>query len=328
MCQQLTKTIFGYRPVYTNDNLDEQIVMVLRIEKGTLANVDRTNVVNIMNATYRAKSAIVHGFYSVYNANTYTEGYDTKDKCYELGEILEAKDFDMVANNEKTSGVKFYTNKLLAEHLSLRDERDVKVVYNDNRYDNFGNGIYIEVYPNGQNKCHMDIENGKYHGAFTEWYSNGALKTQGYYKNDFLEGPYTEYYKNGQVSLKCHYADSNVNGSYTEYYKNGAVSLKCHNVDDKLNGPYTQYFSNGKVEFDGEYLDDEKTGLATEYNNVGEMTLKAIYKNDKVVEILYAKPNLSMSEMTDNQSMVDAEYHDTPIKTPDYQVIRPKTPVV
>jgi antitoxin component YwqK of YwqJK toxin-antitoxin module len=302
-CQPLTKTIFGYRPVYTNDNLDEQIVMVLRIEKGTLANVDRTNVVNIMNATYRAKSAIVHGFYSVYNAVTYAEGYATRDICFELGEILEAKDFDMVATNQITSGIWFYTNKLLAEHLSLKDDRDVKVEYNDNKYDNFGNGIYKEAYPNGQTKCQIDIEKGKYYGAFTEWYSNGQLKTQGYYKNDLLEGPYTEYYKNGQVSLKCHY------------------------VDDNLNGPYTQYFSNGQVEFDGEYLDDEKTGLATEYNNVGEMTLKAIYKNDKVVEVLYAKPHLQMSEMTDNQSMVDAEFHDTPIKTPDYQVIRPKTPV-
>lgn len=303
-CVPLTKTIFGYRPVYTNDSLDEQIVMVIRIPKGTLANVNRTNVVNIMNATYRSQSAIVHGFYSVYNGNSYTEGYENKDRCYELGEILECNDYDMLATSEKTSGIKFYTNKLLAEHLSLRDDRDVKVVYNDNKYDNFGNGIYKEVYPNGQTKLQIDVVGGQYYGAFTEWYSNGQLKTQGYYKNDLLEGPYTEYYKNGQVSLKCHY------------------------VDDNLNGPYLQYFSNGQKEFEGNYINDNIEGLGIEYNNLGEETLRAIYKANKLVEVIYAKPHLSMSEMTDNQSMVDAEYHDTPIKTVDYKVIRPKTPVV
>ena len=299
----LTKSIFGYIPVYSTAELKNKLVMVLRIEKGVKTNIDRNNVSNIMNALYRAKKAIVHEFYSVYDNKSYSEGYNKQGRCFELGEILEEPNFDTIATNETTNGIKFYTNKRIAEHASLANARDVKVVYNDNIYDNFGNGMYCEYHPNGSQKLQIDVQNGKYYGAYTEWYQNGQLKSQGYYKNDLEEGPYTEYYKNGQVALQSNYETG------------------------KINGVYKQYFSSGQLEFETTYLEDKIHGIAKEYNNTGEMIFNGVYYHGKLQSVVHAKNKLTMHEITDNQSMVDAEYYDTPIKNNNYNVYLPASSI-
>ena len=80
--------------------------------------------------------------------------------------------------------------------------------------------------------------NGQKEGLWTDVYPNGQLKSEGNYKNGLKEGLHKGWSEDGTLTLEGFYQNGKANGVMKWYHEKGHLAGEGKMVDDKRVGPW------------------------------------------------------------------------------------------
>lgn len=85
-------------------------------------------------------------------------------------------------------------------------------------------------------------------------------------------------------------------GKCEEYYPDGSLKLEKNFVEGKVHGKMISYHDNGQVWEDQEFDMNFQTGEKIIYTKSGKVKFHALYKRGKQIEVIEAKPWLTLED--------------------------------
>ena len=276
-------------PLYVYKSCDNYVV-IMKLLDDTKTNMDRNNIIDPANATYRADKLYTELIFNKFDLNETVTSisnsiYKKNIITYTINTIVYADMFDNDLNKIYSNGIHFYKRIVRA---FLFDIQNKNISFD---------GEYIEYYDEGQIREKRNYINNELNGDCISYYENLQIDTKCYYVNNKLNNEYISYYENlwlnrilniylTRLEKRKNNYDTIMN-EFKLYYNNPQIKIKCNYIDNKLCGEYLEYYENENLKMKCNYINDKKCGMCIKYYKHGQIKIQHNYDNDEYVKNYY-----------------------------------------
>gem|GEM_PF-3263974 len=141
----------------------------------------------------------------------------------------------------------------------------------------------IALYPNGQERYHIESAGNLYDGQATWYYGSGAIETKGAFLNGNRYGNWQWFYPNGQLRQNGSYSLTQAIGEWKDYHENGQLEEQKQYLNGEVHGPYVEYHEDGSLREKGHYYLGSLHGARHFYSPSGVLNHIRYYDHGRIV---------------------------------------------
>ena len=125
--------------------------------------------------------------------------------------------------------------------------------------DLFEDGVWAQLYKNGNIAKLFEVKNEKLHGSFIEFYKNDVAKVTAHYNYGMLDGNFTYKHENGKTATQLIFNNGELLNSKFEFFnKNGIVVEKGQFKNGYPAGKWSYFYNSGKTKAKGKFLTESE----------------------------------------------------------------------
>lgn len=163
------------------------------------------------------------------------------------------------------------------KHFEIQDKDTVNIIDTNN----LKQGLWRELWPNGDLKLETSYKDNKKHGLEITWYDHpDCVEQEAFYKDGKLDGTVTHYSKRCRKDFFETYKNGIKHGPEIEYYNNGYLKAEGVYKNGSLDGYYSVYDRKGRFSFESRSTDAE-TNLKPNNDTINNIVYNVFKRNKK-----------------------------------------------